>query len=280
MRKTKVPSLPDGENDRRLDRFTSFTRIDAIPANQHLLTGAVAIFPRRQRYVNLNTFNREPTSPDLKEEGYQVDLTEHAAFGSAQLESQVTLRRYDVQVDPRGQLPMRLELSERAGNYFHLDDRESQSVQWLEAFSWTWLGRSGEHHVKVGTDLLHSTFTGATNDRPIRIVRADGSLSEVTQPVRLSVQDEGSTDLSLFAQDNWRMNNRLLIQGGVRFDRDGVLDRLNVGPRIGATMTVDQSGATVLRGGYGKFFQHTALNVAAFESYRAGQSNATRATAR
>jgi Carboxypeptidase regulatory-like domain/TonB dependent receptor-like, beta-barrel len=269
MRKTKVPSLPDGENDRRLDRFTSYTRLDAIPADQHLLTGAVAIFPRRLRYVNLNTFNQEPVSPDLKEEGYQVGLTEHAAFGSALLESEVTLRKYDVQVDPRGQLPMRLELAENAGNYFHADDRHSHSVQWLESFSWTWSGRSGEHHVKVGSDLLRSSFSGATDDRPLRIVRADGSLSQVFRPFEARTQDEGSTDLSLYAQDQWRMNNRLLVQGGFRFDRDGVLEKLNIAPRVGATMTVDESGATVLRGGYGVFFQRTSLNVAAFESYPA-----------
>jgi hypothetical protein len=46
-----------------------------------------------------------------------------------------------------------------------------------------------------------------------------------------------------------------------------VLDKVNVAPRIGATMTVDESGATVVRGGYGLFYQRTALNVAAFESY-------------
>ena len=34
MRKTKVPSLPDGENDRRVDRVNSFTRVDAIPVDR------------------------------------------------------------------------------------------------------------------------------------------------------------------------------------------------------------------------------------------------------
>jgi hypothetical protein len=269
MRKTKVPSLPDGENDRRVDRISSFTRVDAIPANQHLLTGSFAVFPRRLRYVNLNTFNREPVSPDLKEHGYQLDVSENAAFGSALLESEVALRRYDVDVDPRGALPMRLELSERAGNYFHADTRDSSSVQWLESLSWTMTGRSGEHHVKVGADVLHSRFTGTTTDRPIQIIRADGTTSQVIRPLGPTGQDESSTDTSLYAQDHWRLNDRLLIQGGVRFDRDGVLDRLNVAPRIGATMTLDQSGATVLKGGYGRFYQRTSLNVAAFDSYGA-----------
>jgi hypothetical protein len=267
LRKTKVPSLEDGENDRRIDRFTSFTRVDVIPANQHLLTGTFAVFPQRLRFVNLNTFNREPVSPDQRDRGYQIDLTESASFGSAMLESDITIRRYNVEVDPRGLFPMRLQLSERGGSYFHADDRDSASVQWLEALSWTMTGASGEHHVKAGLNMLHSSFTGTTADRPVRIVRADGSLSEFIRAVGVTAQDEDGLDTAFFVQDRWRMNNRLLLQGGVRVDRDGILERTNVAPRIGATMTVDESGATVIKGGYGLFYQHTPLNVAAFESY-------------
>ena len=179
----------------------------------------------------------------------------------------MTFRRYDVEVEPRGLLPMRLELAERAGNYFHAEARDSESAQWLESFSWTMTGRTGEHHVKVGLDLLHSSFTGTTTDRPIRIIRADGSLSEVIRPVGVATQDAGSTDNAFFAQDHWRLNNRVLVQGGLRFERDGILDRFNIAPRIGATITVDESGATLLRGGYGVFFQRTPLSVAAFEPY-------------
>ncbi len=267
MRKTKVPSLPDGENDRRLDRVNSYTRVDAIPVNQHLLTGSFAVFPRDLQYVNLDTFNREPVSPDLKEHGYQLDLTENGAFGSSLLESNVTVRRYDVEVDPHGVLPMQLQLAERKGNYYHAEERDSHSVQWLESFSWTMTGRTGEHHVKLGLDFLHSSFTGTTTLRPIQILRADGSLSEVIRPVAVATQDAASTDNAVFAQDQWRMNNRLLVQGGVRFERDGTLDRINIAPRAGVTMTVDESGATLVRGGYGVFFQRTPLSVAAFESY-------------
>ncbi|MGH9203090.1 MAG: hypothetical protein ACRD2A_17835, partial [Vicinamibacterales bacterium] len=67
--------------------------------------------------------------------------------------------------------------------------------------------------------------------------------------------------------DLWRANDRVLIQGGLRFDRDGVIERLNVSPRFGGTVTLDASGATVVRGGYGRFYQGTPLSVAAFESY-------------
>jgi hypothetical protein len=267
LRKTKIPSLPDGENDRRLDRVSSFTRFDAIPDENHHLIGSFSFFPRRQRFVNLDTFNREPVSPDLKEHGFQIDVAEDAALGSRLLESNVTVRRYDVDVEPRGVLPMQLQLAEHAGNYFHQENRESWSVQWIESLTWTLSGPLGEHHMKVGADLLWSSFTGTTADRPVEIVRADGSVSEVIRPIGPTEQDEQSTDASFFVQDRWRVNNRLLVDGGARLDRDGVIESLNVAPRVGATVTLDESGATVVRGGYGLFFQRSPLNVAAFESY-------------
>jgi 3-dehydroquinate synthetase len=48
-------------------------------------------------------------------------------------------------------------------------------------------------------------------------------LSEFIRPLGVTTQDEDSLETAFFVQDQWRMNNRLLLQGGVRVDRDGTL---------------------------------------------------------
>src|SRR4029077_1397766 len=77
----------------------------------------------------------------------------------------------------------------------------------------------------------------------------------------------GSTDVALFAQDRFQPNARWYLEFGGRLDRDGVVDRLNVTPRVGTAVLLDASGASVLRGGFGLFYERTPSTVGAFEQF-------------
>src|SRR5206468_7605273 len=66
--------------------------------------------------------------------------------------------------------------------------------------------------------------------------------------------------LDVFAQDQWRLRNNLTVNAGLRWDRDDALhDRNNFAPRLGFAWSPGQSARTVVRGGFGRFYDETKL---------------------
>jgi hypothetical protein len=74
-----------------------------------------------------------------------------------------------------------------------------------------------------------------------------------------------TTDVALYAQDRVQPSSRWYIEGGARLDRDGVVGRWNVTPRVGAALLLNEAGSSVLRGGYGLFFERTPSAAGAFK---------------
>ncbi len=129
------------------------------------------------------------------------------------------------------------------------------------------------------------SITDLINNDPSSVAYNGGSPSNVWN----------MNNFGFFVQDDWRVNSRLVINAGLRYDffgrfvargntdqpaafynLDGVPGSnfafgpvrdasnpvendagLNLGPRIGFAYTMDEAGNTVLRGGYGLMFQPT-----------------------
>ena len=53
----------------------------------------------------------------------------------------------------------------------------------------------------------------------------------------------------------------------LRIDRDGILRRVNVSPRIGTAVLLTESGNAVVRGGWGMFVERTPSMAGAFTSF-------------
>ena len=100
-------------------------------------------------------------------------------------------------------------------------------------------------------------------------------------PERLSIRVPGNNAyfmkahfMSAFAQDKWRMNDKLTVSLGARYDLEVIplkeldnpefsdagkypVDKNNLAPRIGFSYDLNGDGRSVIRGGYGLFFDKT-----------------------
>jgi hypothetical protein len=267
--RTPVKSLP-GEPQLGLNSFDSFTRLDAILSSRHALTGGVIYFPRKIVNPTLSTFRPEETTPQFTQSGFSTGLVDRLILSAnAVLESTVAGRFFEVDEKTKGLDPMVYTPQGQHGNFFNRQERNVRSLQLVEALTMSkdW---AGQHVFKFGFDLQRSGFDGVDYSQEVDVRRLDGSLAERnTYSPPLVNPEVSGTEFALFAQDRWRVNDRLNFELGFRSDRDDVVELVNYSPRAGMSVSLLPDGRGILRAGFGKFAERTPLTVGAFTQYEA-----------
>ena len=148
--------------------------------------------------------------------------------------------------------------------------RINNSYRVADTLAWV----KGDHTLKFGGSFnyleannnnegnLNGTFTFAT-DAPFNA--ADPS----TFPEQLSIRVGGPLQFlivgryySFFVQDSFRVNPKLTLNLGVRYDNESQSsDDNNFAPRLGFAFDPKGDGKTVIRGGFGLFYQSTQFSI-------------------
>ena len=260
-----VPSRP--EDERRITHWiSSFTRIDANLTTKHSLVATGGFFPSVTTLASLGTFTPPDATVDVHERVVLGTATERALWSDALVtESTVQVRGYRASVQPQGTAPMLLLPETTLGNFFNTQYRSPTTFQLIQTASGAKKLRSGLHLFKVGLDLLVNEYDGTSNSRPFVIVRSNGTVARRLDFSGPSLQNLPTTDVALYAQDRVQPSARWYVEFGTRLDRDGVIGRWNMTPRIGAALLLNEAGSSVLRGGYGLFFERTPSAAGAFK---------------
>lgn len=184
----------------------------------------------------------------------------------------------------------------------------------------------GNHSIRMGFDLLHNndlvrqtpnyfgeyTYSNIVNylsdlhskGGPGTCSTTVGSGVGTTNCYTSVTQDYGASEFALatmdyagFVQDNWKVNPRLTLELGVRYDIESLpappanltaatgsfvpyagltnapSDKNNIGPRIGFSMDVYGNGQTVLRGGVGMYYGRILNGTVGTAQFGSGSPN-------
>ena len=158
--------------------------------------------------------------------------------------------------------------------------RINDAIQLDDTVAWFVPGKHGDHDVKLGAQYEYS---GAANQNQgglngtFAFGRSDANFNAsnaFTYPDRFTVRVGGPSNfyekahyVAAFAQDKWRLNQRLTLSLGLRYDIEIIpvpitddplvdaypVDKNNFQPRVGVTYDLG-GGRSIVRGGYGRFY--------------------------
>ncbi|MBI3951696.1 MAG: TonB-dependent receptor [Acidobacteria bacterium] len=264
--RTKVESLPPLRNDTVLESFDSFSHVNLQLTPNHDLTVTFSLYPQKNQFVNLNTFNPEPVTPNFKQRGFNLAFLERAVFSNGSLlESLFSVKQFDSDVFPNIEEPMTLFPDQNFGGFFNRQDRDSFRYQWLELYHFPVKQWRGQQNLNIGVDVGYSTYTGRIANNAVRVLREDRTLAEQIDFFGNTHIERNNAEYSAFIQDKWLVTPKLTFDMGLRFERDGVAEDNNVAPRVGFVWVPWLAGHTAIRGGFGVFFDKIPLNVATFD---------------
>lgn len=257
---TLVPGLPGGQNRSRSYRANDLlhNQINLTPSN--VLTVGVLFNYWFAPRNGLSFLDPRETTVDRRSRQWFGYVKEQKSFkGGALLELGYAVSRTFNREVPQGDSPYIVSDFGRRGNYYANSEREATREQaiinaYLPALTW-----KGNHQVKFGGDLLWLGYD--------QIIRRTGILFEDANSTLLrSVSFFGSGSLSrsnregsAYLQDSWRVRPNLLLELGLRTERNRIIQNWNLSPRFGFAWSPLGWESARITGGVARVFDNTNL---------------------
>jgi hypothetical protein len=255
MKKRTVRGLPWPGDISKKQGFSSFSTVEAILSNTHILMLTVNAFPLRQRNADINALVPQPASNDLNQKGIAVGLTDRYQFGSGAIFSTIAqYTRFDSNAHGQGPADMLVTPQGWGGNFFNQWSRKGKEFQLVSAYQFAgkhWLGR---HEVHLGVDFDHRSYTEISSSNPVQVLRQDGTLAQEITFLPGTAQNASDTAVAEFLQDHWVLNSDWAIDLGARLSNETKGWSAAVAPRAGVAFSPGKDGKTVIRTGVGLFY--------------------------
>lgn len=265
--RTYVPSLESTRDDSTSEAFNSFTQIDVAANKNNRLKFVAALFPARNRFVGLNTFNPQSTTPNTRQRGTLFSVSEQAIFSNQSfLTSLFAYKTFSFDIFGQGSGSLILLPDKNAGNYFADTRRSTTRWQWQEQYFFRTLNFFGQHSVRIGGEFDQTKLSGRFDFSTIEIRRRDQTLSKLIDFAGPTSINRPLTEMDGFIQDRWVINRRLTIDGGLRLDENTISSQTEISPRISLMYMPFRDDRTIIRAGIGLFYDRSPLSNRYFES--------------
>ncbi len=264
--KAIVRGLASPNNDIRRDAFRSFSQLDVVLSDRQALTATANIARQLLRNVDLDFFNPVSASANRRTQDlFFAGVHRYATAAGSVSETRFSYKRLGVEVFGKGDVPFAITPFGRTGNFFSQTDRTTERVQLQFATSLATVRAGGLHQVKCGADLSAARNRGWVANRPVEVRRADGSLAErIIYATRGNLR-ASNIEGAVYVQDQWLLRPNLQFDYGLRAETQQAAAALNLAPRVALSYAPGRTHNTVVRAGFGVFYDKILLNALAFQ---------------
>jgi hypothetical protein len=266
--RTRIYDVDAGEDERILESWDTFTQLDWRIAPKHHLTTTFSYFPVETDNLGLTALLSSEAAPEYHSTGWNAAISERWRLSEGLLETSLAVKRFDLSLTPKDAVPSVLTPDGLRQNYFNRIDRESSRVDLSAVFTRPLHLGLPDQVLKVGGDFSRSRFHGIDASLPIEVVDAGGSLLRRVDFEGDPRVDGTDLQVSGFVQDRLRLSERLGLELGLRYDYDRMVSDHQLAPRITAAYALDARGRTVVKGGFGVFYDHVFLQADSFERFQ------------
>lgn len=267
IRKTAVYTLPFPDNQKRQEGVNSFSQLDWIASDKHLVTATLHLAPQRMGNWNINYFNPVETSPDARTHNYTGTVADRVTLGSSLFENTFSVTTFDAGVWGKGGHDLVITPGGNSGDYFAGQQRSANRISGQSAWGIKPVSAAGAHHFKIGTYAAASHEDGHVEEHPIDIRNQAGHTIERISFNRVREFEISDVELNFFAQDHWMVSPRLSLDLGARVESQQISGAQRGAPRAGFAWNPFAGTGTTVRGGFGFFYDHVPLNVYCFNRY-------------
>ena len=267
LRKSLVYTLPFPFNQKIQQGWNSFSQLDWVQSERNLVTATVHLASQQLSAPNLDYFNPLATTPDTGTHNYTGTLIDHLNVWRGVLESRFSVTEFDGAAWGRGPADFVMSPTGNSGDYFADQTRSASRISGAATYAFSPIEKLGSHQIKAGGYVAASEHSGNVIERPIDIVDTSNTLLETITFPHVHSFDVSDIEKSFFVQDHWILTPRLALDAGLRTEAQQISGAFRVAPRVGFSWMLPGSTQTVIRGGYGLFYDRVPLNIYAFNRY-------------
>ena len=268
--KTPSRTLPFPFNESKQQSINSFTQLDFILSPIQHVTATLHISPQHTNFVNPDFFNPQPVTPSFAQHTYAGTVIDHFGVFGGILDSSISFQRFATVIGAQGNAEMAVTPEGNRGNFFGRQNRMARRTEWIETWSMAPLHLAGTHLVKMGSSLTKAGDEGQFDYRPANILNTAGRLLEridFTNPNPTNPFTREDLEVTAYVQDHWSLTPRFSFDYGARVEHQRQASSLRIAPREGLAWSPFRDQRTVIRAGYGQFYDHLPLDIYTFSRY-------------
>ncbi|MCS6883907.1 MAG: TonB-dependent receptor [Acidobacteriota bacterium] len=261
--KKPVRGLAAPNNEIRKEFGRSFTQLDYIVGLRQTLTATLNLALRRTNNYGLDFFNPQQAAPNQRTSDIVAAIIHrYTTEGGGLIETTFQYKRLGSRIFGDGNAPMKILPSGRDGNYYRSEKRLTDRLQLKMTGTLSAIQVGGTHSIKCGVDFNFLQNRGRSFNRPVEILRSDGTLAELIEFANPGVLRAVNVEASGFAQDQWLLRPNLSLDYGIRVETQRAIEGINLMPRFSVSFSPLRN--TVLRASYGIFYDRVPLNALFF----------------